>query len=102
MFEHLQMLWISSWVQRYTNTLATVGPDFGKKWIWPTENDAMISWLRLLTTTSLYPTFTLYIIYKVLVYLKMLWIAHGCSLKLIHHKQGDQILENKLDLAKGK
>ncbi len=73
--EHLsKMLWISSWVQPYTNTPETWGPDFGKKldlakWKWC--RDVMV---EAVDHRWLHPTFTLYI-YDMFEHLQMLWIS---------------------------
>ncbi len=45
-FEHLQMLWIRSWVHPYTVTLVKVGPRFRKICVRLCENVAMMSLLR--------------------------------------------------------
>jgi hypothetical protein len=49
-FEHLKMLWIRSWVHPYTVTLVKMGPRFRKIWVSLSENDAMMSLLRLFST----------------------------------------------------
>ncbi len=54
-FEHLKMLWLSSRVQPYTDTPMTIYSDFGKNWVRLSENDAMMSWLRLFSTPDCIP-----------------------------------------------
>ncbi len=64
-FCHLKMLWIRSWVQSYTSTLMTVAADLGKNGVRLSGNDAMMSLLRLLSTTSC-STFSHYMYIKCL------------------------------------
>ncbi len=58
-FEHLKMLWISSWIRPYNDTPVDSGPRFWETGVKP-------RWLH--------PTSTIYI-YKVFEHLKMLWIS---------------------------
>ncbi len=81
-FKHLKMLCIGSWMQPYTDTPAEGWPRFlgnwgNSEWIWC--HDVMVVAIK---HRWLHPTFTY--IYKVFEHLKMLWIAHGCGLALIH------------------
>ena len=51
MFGHLKMLWIRFWVQSYTVTPVKVGPRFWKIGVRLCGKDAMMSLLRLFSTT---------------------------------------------------
>ncbi len=74
-FEHRNMLWISSWMLLYTDTLADGGTRFWEigvkaEQIWC--HDVMVEAVK---HRWLYPKFTLYIIHDVFEQLKMLWIS---------------------------
>ncbi len=54
-FEHLKMLWISSWIWPYTDTPANGGPRFWEIGVRLSGYDAMMSWLRLISPADCIP-----------------------------------------------
>jgi hypothetical protein len=81
-FEHLKMLWKSSWMWPYTNTPADGGPRFWEYGVRLSGYDAMMSWLRLLSPTACIPL-SHYIYIKCLSTLRCCGKAHGCGFTLI-------------------
>ncbi len=68
-FQHLDMLWMDSWVHPYTDTCAG-RVSFWKVGVWVRANGVVVSWLRLQTASDCIPN--PYNLYKVLKHLDML------------------------------